>query len=245
MRISDFIVLGRTVPEESHKYGLRVCLVGHSELAGGLVRIYPLLVDAPLRSRHGAVLDVTRNPHDSRPESFRLREAVDGIVHITETPLMSAGEVTALAERLHTPSIAALNRRKLSLGFVAVRGTPLLEWRTRETCTDPRQLAFFESFMQDLTFANFLTGKDYARVPYLRFQDAEGAHALQIREWGCFEYLRKCDGTVTDLHERLRLHTMDREWFVLVGNMTNHRNVWLVIQVFSRPKFTGTLPFGA
>ena len=97
-------------------------------------------------------------------------------------------------------------------------------------------MAFFESFRNDLTIAQFLTGKEYARVPYLTFHDQEGLHTLQLREWGCFEYLRKCDGTVDDLHERLHLTTTDREWFVLVGNMTSHRNVWLVIQLFSRQK---------
>ena len=236
MQIDDLVVLGRTVPEESHHYGLRVCLAGHSPTLGGLVRVYPVLIDAPFTSRHRVALMLGRNPKDSRQESYKLLDAVSSVLAVSATEVLSTGAVAALAERDHAPSIAALNRQKRSLGFVAVHGTPQLEWRTRDACTDPRQLAFFESFTNDLTIAQFLTGKEYARVPYLTFHDQEGHHSLQLREWGCFEYLRKCDGTVNDLHERLGLTTTDREWFVLVGNMTSHRTVWLIIQLFSRQK---------
>lgn len=236
MLIDDLVVLGRTVPEESHHYGLRVCLAGHSPTLGGLVRVYPVLLDAPFKSRHRVVVTVGRNPKDTRQESYKLLDAVSSVRTVSAAEVLSTAAVAALAEREQAPSIAALNRRKCSLGFVAVTGTPQLEWRTRETCADPRQLAFFESFTNDLKIAQFLTGSAYARVPYLTFHDQEGTHSLQLREWGCFEALRKCDGTVNDLHERLGLTTTDREWFVLVGNMTSHRNVWLVIQLFSRQK---------
>lgn len=241
MLLHDLVILGRTVPEESHKYGVRVCLAGHSEQLGGLVRVYPVLVDAPLKSRHRAILAVERNPQDSRQESYKLLDAVGAVKAVSPSPVLSTAAVTALAERHQVASIAELNRGKLSLGFVAVRGRPVLEWHTKDTCADPRQLSMLLSFQNDLRVAQFLTGKDYARVPYLTFHDREGKHSLQLREWGCFEYLRQCDGTVNDLHERLRLADPRREWFVLVGNMTPHRNVWLVIQLFSRLRLADTL----
>lgn len=44
MHVEDFVVLGRTVPEESKKYGQRICMAGYSLENNQFLRIYPLFV---------------------------------------------------------------------------------------------------------------------------------------------------------------------------------------------------------
>jgi hypothetical protein len=234
MRLDDFIVLGRTVPEASQRYGTRVCMVGYSEELGKALRVYPLLIDAPLKSRHQATLELTRNSDDNRRESYKLRDAVTSVYGVSSQAYWSTEQVCDLADKMHYASIAELNRQKASLGFVALLGTPHLELKSREATAPPAQLALFDEFVQDLRTTQFWGGRDYPQVPYVTFQDAEGIHALQLREWGTFEYLRKHQFLGDGLDKALHLHASGEQWYALVGNMAHRRNVWLVIQLVHR-----------
>jgi len=231
MRIDDLIVLARTVPEESKKYGRRVCLAGMSKDLG-LVRVYPLTVDNPLRSRREASLEVERNPDDSRYESFKLKDAVGSILSVTDSPVLGTSDVCSFAEKTST-TIARLNEQRKSLGFVQVIGCPEIIFRTRESIPDPDQRELWSGFMQDLAASDFRSGPTFRHVPYLRFKDAGGWHELQFREWGAYEYLRKINGKGHELSTILKLPE-SRDFFVFVGNMTSHRSAWMVLQLFSR-----------
>lgn len=235
MRIDDFIVLGRTVPEESAKYGRRVCMAGVSETLGGLVRVYPLTTDNPLRARHQASLSLVANPQDSRPESFRLTDAVSGIHAVSSVPSWTSAVRAHYAAESAVPSIAFLNAHKRSLGIVPIQGTPTLVLKQRDVCYHPEQLSLFDEFAADLRIAKFLTGQDFPAIPYLEFRDMSGWHCLQVREWGCFEYLRKHDFHGEGLAGAMGLHKSTQQWYALVGNMAHRRNIWLVIQVFAAP----------
>jgi hypothetical protein len=189
MRLDDFLVLGRTVPEASQHYGTRVCMAGYSEELGRIIRVYPLLIDTPLKSRYQATLELTRNSDDNRHESYKLRDAVTSIYGVSSQPHWSTSQVVDLADKMHYPSIAELNRQRLSLGFIALRSTPILTFKGRDASPQGPQLTLFEEFVEDLRRTNFWTGRDYPQVPYVTFQDGAGEHTLQLREWGTFEYL--------------------------------------------------------
>src|SRR5262245_2553951 len=109
MRLDDFIVLGRTVPEASQHYGTRVCMAGYSDELAKIIRVYPLLIDSPLRSRYQATLEVSLNSDDNRRESYKLRDAVTSIYGVSSKPLWSTGQVCDLADKMHYASIAELN----------------------------------------------------------------------------------------------------------------------------------------
>src|SRR5262245_23400467 len=81
MHLEDFTVLGRTVPEESQKYGKRVCMAGFSRLNNQFVRIYPLLVPVGdnigtngFRARYSYAVSLRRNENDNRTESWRVED---------------------------------------------------------------------------------------------------------------------------------------------------------------------------
>lgn len=236
MRIDDFIVLGRTVPEESAKYGRRVCMAGYSATLGGLSRIYPLTVDNPLRSRHQAALKVMANPRDSRHESYKLQDAVDSIYAVSDAPAWSTAAVCDLAATTYASSIDALNQAKRSLGFIAIQGVPKLVWKERTLIYKPEQLLLFDELANDLRTAGFLAGQDYPRIPYIEFKDGHKWRCLQLREWGCFEYLRKHDFDGGGIEKALGLHQHGDQFYALVGNMAHRRNVWLIIQLFHAPQ---------
>ena len=69
-------------------------------------------------------------------------------------------------------------------------------------------------------------------APYLEFRDEAGPHRIQAREWGCYQYLRKNPTTPDQLWNAMHLDTPDSDTYLVIGNMNNHRNVWLVISSY-------------
>lgn len=234
MRCDDFIPLARTVPEESKKYGSRTCMAGFSPELSRLIRVYPVLIDAPIRSRHRLTLELERNPDDNRAESFKLRDAEDSIRSFGEVPVVNTDGIFEFAAATGLTSIGRLNAERKSLGFIAPASVAV-SLVPRQGCSDPRQGELFDEFMRDARKHSFVLGTDHDLLPYVGFRDASGPHMLQLREWGAFEFLRKNQETPDTLLGAYRLGS-EREVLLLVGNMAHLRNVWMVLQVWSRQR---------
>ena len=71
MILEDFIMLGRTKPTESKKYGRTVCSAGYSKELKQFVRVYPLPQYSRLKRWSICRIPLTRG-NDSRIESWRL-----------------------------------------------------------------------------------------------------------------------------------------------------------------------------
>ncbi len=229
MRIDDWCCLGRTVPEESKKYGLKVCSVGYSAELKAFMRVYPLPLECDIKQRTICQLELARNPSDSRDESWKLtRESEDaGIVEVG-TPREKEDVVVWLEKHL-SPSIADLNDRRRSIGVLKLPTEALegiLRQRKTPDVSDPEQQLFFEDIDE-----NFGQGT-ISVAPYLEFRDAAGPHCIQLREWGCYEFLRKNPTKTDQLWSAMRIDKADSDVYLVVGNMSNHRKVWLVISYF-------------
>lgn len=225
MRLDDFVCLGRTVPEESRKYGHKVCMAGYSPELRSLLRVYPLPVINPIRTRRTCVLEVERNPQDSRLESWKLRDRESSIVAVSDHEIPTADVTRFLRDHL-AASIDELNDRRASLGVLEAgpdcRGT----FVSRSNLSHPDQGWLFEN----LDHAFGAGAIDIA--PYLEFSDSAGRpHRLQLREWGCYEWLRRNRHEATQLWDNLHLGD-DATTLLVVGNMSNRRNVWLIIKTF-------------
>lgn len=230
MRIDDFVCLGRTVPEESKKYGRKVCMAGYSAELNSLVRVYPLPVHNPIEQRSNCVMELERNRQDGRRESWRLKREMgnEGIVNVGEK-VAKATVVDWLDERAAC-SIAALNQSRASLGVIK----PLaLSWLFKQSdeIVDPTQRTLFDDL--DFHFGETATPRI---IPYLRFADEGGEHCLQIREWGVHEWLRKEPDKAAQLWDNLRLTSPNQQPYLVIGNMCNCRTSWLVINVFLQEK---------
>jgi hypothetical protein len=226
MRIDDFVCLGRTVPEQSKKYGYRVCMAGYSEELRSLIRVYPLEVQNPIRQRSVCRLELLRGVNDSRLESWHLnRELPNNGVDVVGEKEYGA-VVNWLASRAGEESIHLCNTWRLSLAVIRPKSLEPF-FRRNGKGDNPEQMELFEDIVR-------LFGADAAKwMPYLRFADAEGEHELQLREWGCYEWLRKCPGKESQLWDNLHLGDSDRDYYLVIGNMNHRRNCWLVINVYS------------
>ncbi len=115
MIVEDFVCLGRTVPEESKKYGHKVCMAGYSYELRQFLRVYPLPVKNPLEVRGKYVLSLERNSMDSRIESWKL---VDRVALYPSPTKASDADIQQILKQNVAASIDELNEQRKSLGVV-------------------------------------------------------------------------------------------------------------------------------
>jgi hypothetical protein len=238
MRCDDFICLGRTVPEESKKYGAKVCMAGISQELGSLMRVYPLPVVNPIKARHECRLELERNHQDSRRESWKLRDRFESVLSVSDRPTLTNDRIAAVLKPHLARSIDELNDRRLSLGVLEMCGGAAGFFRERSGVNHPDQGTLF-----DVADECFGAGAiDLA--PYIGFWDADGnRHDLQIREWGCYEWIRNHRPEASKLWDNLRIG--DGTTWAVVGNQANRRTSWLIIKTFTIPTTTQAELFGA
>lgn len=225
--VHDFVMLGRTVPEPSKKYGLVVCSAGYSRSMRQFLRVYPLFPSDDIPKWSVCRLDLWRNEPDSRHESWRLREGTRYEVLGTT----SAEAEWGVLQKLRSDSIDKLNTARQSLGIL--RPTVLdLRFRNRETV---KQLVLFE---EEKRWQRVLHG-----VPCCTFTDEAGFnHTLQLREWGNVVFLTKFPEQPDGLWKNLALTDTTLDHLFFVGNMNHARNAWLIISTMKKKK-TNQLTF--
>jgi len=239
MKVEDYVVLGRTVPEDSKRYGKKICMAGFSPENSQFLRVYPLLVPVGenteangFRARHVYSLDLRRNPLDNRTESWRVADET----HPTSTGWSQASELSKKKivdwlTRRAVNSISSLNECRLSIGAIIVRakhweGT-FVQRSTPQADESDRELFENLEVQTDIDF------QAIQFVPYIRFGDSAGDHRLQIREWGAYVLLSnpKYAGQPDQLWSAPG-YRADRDLVLVIGNMNNHRANWLVIKTF-------------
>lgn len=231
MILEDFVMLGKTVPEPNSDGRVFVCSAGWSSDLRSLVRIYPLAQHGtPARWSINKV-QVAPNPKDSRRESWRLA---------ADRTIGAHAGINACFERVGTvppdgrsdllhkatiTSIAAANDRRLSLGILHPKACELFFEHNPDSPNSPELRLF------DLDPRPTVGAKRFAYIPRLAFTDDDGDHRLMLRDWGCFEFMRKHgDDRRHELTEALHLSPNSS---LLVGNLNNQRNAWLVISVLN------------
>lgn len=225
MRVDDFVLLGRTVPEESKKYGHRVCSAGYSFEMDELLRVYPLPVVNHMAQWHVYELELTRNCMDTRKESWTLP-------HRTMEDIRAIGckhprkDFRHTLDRLKVPSIGMLNERRRSLGIIKLSGDAQGTFTERNGTCNPSQGTLFE-YLDRKFGANTIDIE-----PRLWFEDKDGEHCLQVREIGAYEWIRNHREDAGKLWMNYRINKPNCEVYLLVGNMAHQRNVWLIINVF-------------
>jgi hypothetical protein len=233
MILEDFVFLGTTVPEQMKDGRVVRCAAGFSDELRSLARLYPLSPFAGIRRWDQYRVRVERSNKDSRIESFKLAGDRDDPDALTRE-LVVAGRLgehpksTRLAaiDRYKVPSIKWMNERRLSLGII-----------------NPDLCDF--SFEYDLEADRLITQlpgletpkpewgrKSYPKRPRIQFRDEDGFHDLSFNEHGVYEWLRK-GNEPEEVFKNLRFGDTTREPRLLVGNLANQRNAWVVITYFS------------
>jgi hypothetical protein len=235
--IDDFVMLGTTVPEPRTDGRVFVCSAGVSEQLGVLLRVYPLARSAVPHRWRTYEVRLQRPPpgHDSRHESWQLAADRSPSAHpnINNTFIeqgtkeVSREARASLLARYRVDSIDEANDRRLSLAIIRPLGATSVVWDHQVDDPDSPQLALFDEH------PNFEQGsKRFEWIPRLEFNDGGGEHHLMIRDWGCFELMRKrgYDYSKANLSDALHLNSHS---VLLVGNLNNQRNAWLIVSILN------------
>lgn len=202
------VLLARTVPEETKDGDVTVCSAWWIPSLGGFVRIYPLPIKSELRAWNQYELRLTKSNKDSRWRSFKLAEEAPRLVRRgNREDLRAVLESAAIGT-----TVKRLNEQRDSMGILRPAELELV----------------FEYGQADLTHS--FGRRTFDVRPRLQFRDVDGDHNLGLNEYGCFEWLRKGNAPEA-LRDNLRLDYPDREQLLLVGNLRDHRNAWVVIAV--------------
>lgn len=232
MILEDFVMLGKTVPETTADGRLFVCTAGYSPELKQPIRIYPMARRSTPPRWSMSRVPLERNPKDSRPESWKIRGdrrpghheqvngAIERVVERIAAPLqrdvIKAMTVTSLIEA---------NERRMSLCVLFPDEIPSL----RMERSDNAEMAPTPDMLGDTK--ELPVAARFRWHPRLLFVDQDGhRHDLQLRDWGCYELMRKHgDVSAFTMGEALNLNAAAP---VLCGNLNNRRTAWLVISVF-------------
>ena len=233
MILEDFTMLGTTVPEPTSDGRVFVCSAGVSPEAGGLIRIYPLSRRSVPKRWHTYHVPVERNPKDSRKESWKVQgdrtsenhERINAVFcENVHDPIVKPTRRRDLLSEYIVGSIAEANAKKISLAILQPE-IRALEFDHNPESPDSPLLTLFDTGPRPESGA-----KRFPYIPRLSFKDEAGSHRLMVRDWGCFEWMRKYPGRHTELASCLNLN---EDSSLLVGNFNRHRNSWLIISVLS------------
>lgn len=216
MIIDDFVMLGRTVPEQSKKHGLVSCSAGYSREMQGFMRIYPVPARLDVPRWSVCKIHLERPSTDNRKESFRIKDGTK----IEIIGKRKKDDEYDYLESLRSPSIAVLNQDRESLAIIR-----------------PENLTYrFDGAKPGEEYQMSLPWMERERPetpkPRVQFFDDSGKHDLQLRDLGSSIFLKKY--RLDQLWSALKLDDPGYEHLFFCGNHNQHRNNWLVISVVSR-----------
>jgi hypothetical protein len=202
-------------------------MAGYSPELRQFMRVYPTDVLSGIKAREILSLELVRNCKDSRSESWTLKTRdMDSVKKSDEC--VSKTELEKILESNLSESIQDLNENKKSLGVIKPKDFRIII-KSRESVQDPMQKLLFDDFEKE---DSFKTATDYYLSPYIVIDEFDGQKCFQLREWGCYELIRKNDRiSASDIKKALHIHENTDVYFV-VGNINQHRKIWIVIKVF-------------
>lgn len=233
MILEDFVMLGTTVPEPNKDGRVFVCSAGVSREYGGLVRIYPLARRNVPRRWHCYRVPLEINPKDNRYGSYKLAGnrkagAHESINERFELVSKTAGRPkTELLAPHKIGSIQEANARRMSLAVIDPFEVELFFEYNPSSPASPELRLFTDAPATEVRAG----AKRFPFIPRLRFRDEGGEHKLMLRDWGCYELMRKMPERREEMAEFLHLSAANSSLFV--GNLNHQRNSWLVISVLN------------
>ena len=221
MIIEDFTMLGKTVPEPARRDNqLYVCSAGISpEL--GLVRIYRLPTKFTPKRWNTYRVPVERDRQDdSRDESFKVQKD-KWFQHVGKSDVR---QLAPILNRFSVGSIKEANEKRMSLAILHPSHMSVY-FRDNPDSPDSPILSLFDVNQRTSTGA-----KRFPHSPRMRFYDDLGERDLMIRDWGCYEWMRKQPDRYQEMKSTLHLND---ESSLLIGNFNQIRTQWLIISVIN------------
>lgn len=233
---AKYLCLGQTVPEESKKYGLRVCTAGLDLVTNELIRIYPLGVRRNQHFKRWNIynnLPVRRNNKDNRKESWRLNIDISQLQSIDQTSLLLSKKrdcVEWLYAKTKGMSINDLNAQRMSLAVVKLINPLGYFVDQNKKAINTYQGCLFENMFS----IDGLGKSQYKLIPRIKWTDEAGKdHDYMFNSWDAYMHqvnLASKYGN-ENLWDAIKLKKA-KEKYALIGNMNSQRNTWLIISLF-------------
>lgn len=234
MIAEQFVMLGKTVPETTSDGRLTVCTAGYDLELRKPIRIYPLARQLCPKRWSVSRVPLERNAKDSREESWKIRGdrsperhgLINSIIEPVEKRIGDAQQREILND-LAVGSLSEANAKRNSLCVIFPRRVPILDFKKREQTELPKLEPTPDLFgaCKELPVM-----QRFPWHPRIMFEDDDGDHNLMLREWGCYELMRKYGREANaKMSDALNLSTAPP---LLCGNFAAHRTSWLVISVF-------------
>lgn len=232
-RIDDVIILGRGVPEQISNGRITVCVAGYSETVG-FIRLYPTRVDSPLALWNIVSVEVERNPHDNRRESWKFPESRLGWEHINRHIAVNSelkrGDRIGLLDAIKTDCVKDLNQKRYSLGVVK----PVIKRSYLDT--NQRHLEAYQPLFEMMEHADVMTKRDFEVEPRFEYLcgpncKAKHTHNMQLLDWGCYQWIKKNPHNPQQIWKNMAIGSPDWTHYFLVGNQANQRTSYMVINV--------------
>jgi hypothetical protein len=225
----EYIVIAKTIPEISKKDGREYsCTVGYSpEL--GFIRVYPVPLIG-FKRWYKYIIDVERNNRDTRKESWKLSSMTrtDNFIGL-EKEIICIGKVNkdfiiSMFQEIVSPSISKLNEERKSIGVIKTNQLKPY-WDVNKNFVNTSQFNMFEDVQCIET--SLYTKDQYLKESRISFNDLDGIHNLQLNDWQYYEFQRKFGAK----KEAFRYISKDKDNYILIGNMYQHRNIWIGLGV--------------
>ena len=228
LTISEMVVLGAAVPEQTKNNGKTVCVAGWAEDLG-LVRIYPCRADYGIkRWSRLRNIQVNRNPKDSRIESYKLNsERSFELGKDIESP----EEKTELLDNISQDCVYHVRDNMLSLGLIKVNGQ--IDCVIEENPSFSKQQHISKTVQDDRWL---MTKQDFPVQPKFKFFcgekcESQKGHNLTVIEWGGFEWMRKSPNKIGNLGDNWKINNPNFNIYLLIGNVARHKNSFIIISV--------------
>ncbi|MDI1494715.1 MAG: hypothetical protein K8823_21 [Cenarchaeum symbiont of Oopsacas minuta] len=232
----DIIVLGNAVPDEISDNRKTVCTVAFSK-EYGMIRIYPVPPNAPMKRWNIISIPLERNSRDNRKESWKIQgskaewNTLSNKIKVKRK--LSRKEwidlINHLKENYSYDCIEDMNDQKLSLGIIIPK---IIDKKFEERKN-------VDSTVQS-TLVNddlFMTIQNYGVRPVILYscpkcRTKKQHHKQGVLEWGMYEWLRCNYNDKEQLWKNLHIDESGYDQTFLVGNMNLHRSRFMIISIF-------------
>lgn len=226
---TEAIIIAKGAPNQCRDGRKVMCAIGVSPSLG-LVRIYPLSAnsDSDIAIWSTVSLSLAISNTDNRKESYRVED------------YEVVGQVKSASEKLHLMESCVLdsgeqdpidfqNERRRSIAVVKSVGPVGASLMARDAITDFASTGDEDGFV--------MTQADFPFKPYVQWVSRQGkSHMTHLVGQEVYMGMMHNQATPFRIFENLRIGDRDYEHWMVLGNMKDRRNVWVVAHLHRQKK---------
>jgi hypothetical protein len=230
------IIMGVGAPNICRDGKKTMCAILLSEDLGFL-RIYPLPAGESFPVWATLDVDLEKSQTDSRRESYKVRDYK-----------LIAPSISCSAQKREILNACILKSGMIDcqdyMNSPERRGSIAMVKLNRETITASMDMRAPASVNDDEEFGWIMAQAQHWQKPYLQWKSEQGkVHKTHLVAREVYEGLRKNPEQPWNIYNNLQIGSPDWEHWLLMGNMRNHRNVWVGVHLHRLKKSTsGSIP---